>query len=56
MPRTGRPKLDNPRSETVRFRVTAEELSTLTEAAEKAGQSVTDFSRDRALTAAKRQR
>ncbi len=56
MPRTGRPPVDNPRSEVVRYRLTAGELATLTAAAEKAGQTPTDYARDKALAAAKRQR
>lgn len=55
-PRTGRPRLDNPRTETVRYRVTADELAQLTAAALKAGQTVTDYARDKALAAARRQR
>lgn len=55
-PRTGRPKLDNPRSQIVRFRVTADELDRLTTAAGKAGQTVADYCRDRSISAAKRQR
>lgn len=55
-PRTGRPKLDNPRTETVRYRVTTDELATLAAAAVRAGQTVTDYCRDRALAAARRQR
>lgn len=45
--------MDNPRSETVRYRVTADELALLHAAAEKAGQSVTDYARDKALAAAR---
>ncbi len=56
MPRTGRPPVDNPRTEIVRYRLTAAELATLTAAAERAGQSLTDYARDKALAAAKRAR
>lgn len=55
-PRRGRPPLDNPRSEVVRYRVTPDELAALTAAAAKAEQSLTDYARDKALSAAKRQR
>lgn len=55
-PRTGRPRLDNPRREIVRFRVTADELARLAAAAEKASQVVADYCRDRALSASKRTR
>jgi uncharacterized protein (DUF1778 family) len=52
----GRPKLDNPRSEVVRYRVTSDELRALQAAADKAGQTLTDYARDRALAAARRAR
>lgn len=52
----GRPPSENPRRHVVRYRLTAHEVATLTEGAAKAGQSVTDFARDKALAAAKRQR
>lgn len=55
-PRRGRPPVANPRAQTVRYRVTVDELAALTTAADKAGQSVTDYARDRALAAAKRAR
>jgi uncharacterized protein (DUF1778 family) len=45
----GRPPSANPRSITVRYRVTADEHAAIVKAAEAAGQTVTDYARDRAL-------
>lgn len=55
-PKRGRPPVPHPRSQTVRYRVTDAELATLAAAAEKAGQAVTDYCRDRAIASARRAR
>jgi hypothetical protein len=52
----GRPKLDNPRDEVLKFRLTQRELDLLTEAAADAGVPVSAFVRDAALQRAKRRR
>lgn len=56
MPRTGRPRIDNPRSEILRVRLTADERDMLAAAADRAGQSLTAWTRARLIIAAKRQR
>ncbi len=55
-PRTGRPPSEDPRSVVLSLRLTAAESEALWDAAERAGQTVTVFVRERALVAAKRTR
>lgn len=55
-PRTGRPPIDNPRTDTIKFRVTPDEHATVSAAAERAGQNLADWMRAKLLSAAKRQR
>ena len=52
MARTGRPSVTDPRVHTIRYRVTAVELAALTAAADRCGQSVTDYVREMALIGA----
>ena len=54
-PRTGRPPVKHPRTVTIRYRLTDAEAQMLNQAASSAGRSVTDYARDKALGAAKRQ-
>jgi uncharacterized protein (DUF1778 family) len=55
-PRTGRPPSEDPRSVVLSLRLTTAESEALREAADRAGQPVTVFVRERALAAAKRTR
>lgn len=55
-PRTGRPPIDNPRTETIKFRATREERAAIAAAAERAGQTLADWMRGKLIAAAKRQR
>jgi uncharacterized protein (DUF1778 family) len=55
-PRTGRPPLDNPRSETIKFRATPDDADLIRAAAQRAGMNLADWMRMKLLAAAKRQR
>jgi hypothetical protein len=54
MPRTGRPKVDNPRRNVQSVRLSDDELIAVMQAAEKAGQDVGPWIRDKAVAAARR--
>jgi hypothetical protein len=56
MPRTGRPKSDNPRRNVQSVRLSDDELLLVMQAAEKADQDVGPWIRDKAVAAAKRAR
>ncbi len=53
MPRTGRPRSDNPRTRMVNSRLTEEEYLALAQAAEEAGVTVSEYVRSQALSAAR---
>lgn len=54
MPRTGRPKVDNPRDHVVSVRLTATEREQCAAAADNAGDSISNWIRTKAVAAAKR--
>jgi hypothetical protein len=54
MPRTGRPKSDNPRRNVHSIRLSDDELLTVMTAAEKAGKDIGPWMREKVLAAAKR--
>jgi hypothetical protein len=54
MPRTGRPRVDNPRKNVQSVRLSDEELLLVMAAAERAGQDVGPWMREKVLSAAKR--
>jgi len=56
MPRTGRPKVDNPRRNVQSVRLSDDELLAVMQAAERAGQDVGPWMRDKVVAAAKRAR
>jgi len=55
-PRTGRPPLENPRSNARHVRLSDDELKLTMAAADKAGQSWGDWAREKLIAAAKRAR
>lgn len=54
MPRTGRPKSDNPRKNVHSIRLSDDEVLAVMAAAEKAGKDIGPWMREKVLAAAKR--